>query len=254
MTLSLAEVTCLLDGWYDPRWAEPWDAVGLVCGDPEQPVRRVLLAVDPSPAVVAEAHSWGADLVVCHHPLMLTPVHGVAATTPKGRVVHDLGRAGTALFTAHTNADVPLDGVNEALARAVGVLDATVLGSDRGSTRDPAAEPMDKLVVFVPVEHAEAVREALACAGAGIVGDYADCSFTSLGEGRFRPQAGADPAVGRVGAATLVTEARIEMVAPRRLRREVLAAMRAAHPYEEVAHDVLELAASPGPALVRGHG
>ena len=90
MSLRLSDVTALLDGWYDPAWAEDWDAVGLVCGDPDQPVARVLFAVDPAPAVVAEAVDWGADLVVCHHPLLLSPVHGVAATTPKGRVVHRL--------------------------------------------------------------------------------------------------------------------------------------------------------------------
>ena len=130
MTLRLSDVTALLDGWYDPDWAAEWDAVGLVCGDPDQPVARVLLAVDPAPAVVAEAAEWGADLVVCHHPLLLTPVHGVAATTPKGRVLHRLLRSGTALFTAHTNADVPADGVNESLARAVGIVDPRVVEAD----------------------------------------------------------------------------------------------------------------------------
>jgi dinuclear metal center YbgI/SA1388 family protein len=127
MTLRLSDVTALLDGWYDPGSAEDWDAVGLVCGDPDQPVLRVLFAVDPAPAVVAEALEWGADLLVCHHPLLLTPVHGVPATSPKGRVVHDLVRAGCALLTAHTNADVPADGVNEALARAVGIVDPEVV-------------------------------------------------------------------------------------------------------------------------------
>ncbi len=134
MSLLLSDVTALLDSWYDPGHAEDWDAVGLVCGDPDRPVSTILLAVDPAPAVVAEALEWGADLVVCHHPLLLTGVHGVPATTPKGRVVHELVRAGVALFTAHTNADVPADGVNESLARAVGIADPQVLG-DPGATR-----------------------------------------------------------------------------------------------------------------------
>ena len=113
--------------------------MGLVCGDPDRPVSTVLLAVDPAPQVVAEALEWGADLVVCHHPLLLSPVHGVAATTPKGRVVHDLVGGGVALFTAHTNADVPADGVNDALARAVGVVDPEVLlGTDDGLASAPA--------------------------------------------------------------------------------------------------------------------
>jgi dinuclear metal center YbgI/SA1388 family protein len=248
MTLRLSDVTALLDGWYDPAWAEEWDAVGLVCGDPDQPVGKVLLAVDPAPAVVAEALEWGADLVVCHHPLLLTPVHGVAATTPKGRLVHRLVRGGVGLFTAHTNADLPADGVNEALARAVGVVDPQVLlGEDD--------DALDKLVVFVPHADADAVRAALVAAGAGAIGDYDSVSFTGDGEGRFRPLAGAQPAIGAVGELEVVAESRIEAVLPRRLRRQVVEAVVAAHPYEEVAYDVLELAPVPGArAATRGHG
>jgi dinuclear metal center YbgI/SA1388 family protein len=250
MPPSLSDVTALLDGWYDPAWAADWDAVGLVCGDPDQPVGKVLLAVDPAPAVVAEAVEWGADLVVCHHPLLLTPVHGVPATGPKGRVVHELVRAGVALLTAHTNADVPPDGVNESLARAVGIEDPRVLLGD-----DDALEHLDKLVAFVPDEHADAVRRAVGGAGAGSIGGYDQCTFTSVGEGRFRPLPGADPVLGEVGELEVVREARIESVFPRRLRRQVVAALLAAHPYEEVAYDVLELAAPPGePAPTRGHG
>ena len=192
MVLQLRDVTGLLDGWYHPSWAASWDAVGLVCGDPDQPVSTVLFAVDPAPRVVAEAAEEGADLVVCHHPLLLAPVHGVSRGTPKGRVVHDLVSGGTALFTAHTNADVPADGVNEALARAVGIRDPQVV-VDEG---DQPGSALDKLVVFVPVEHAEALRAAVTAAGAGSIGDYDSCTFTTTGEGRFRPLDGADPTVG----------------------------------------------------------
>ena len=250
MALPLSDVKAMLDGWYDPATAESWDAVGLVCGDPDQPVAKVLFAVDPAPQVVEEAESWGADLVVVHHPLLLTAVHGVAATTPKGRTVHRLVRSGTALLTAHTNADLPADGVNESLARAVGIVDPQVVEAAPG-----ALPALDKLVVFVPHDHADAVRRALAAAGAGVLGDYDSCTFTSTGEGRFRPLDGATPAVGRVGEVEVVPEARVETVFARHLRRDVIAAMKAAHPYEEVAYDVLELAAVPGEqSPARGHG
>jgi dinuclear metal center YbgI/SA1388 family protein len=114
-------VIAALEELYPPSWAEPWDAVGLVCGDPDQEVRRVLFAVDPVGAVVDEALAWGADLLVVHHPLLLRGVTGVAATTPKGRLVHRMIRNGLALHTAHTNADVADPGVSDALARAVGL-------------------------------------------------------------------------------------------------------------------------------------
>ncbi|GAA0442221.1 GTP cyclohydrolase 1 type 2 [Acrocarpospora corrugata] len=110
-----------LEESYDPKWAESWDAVGLVCGDPGQPVRKILFAVDPVAAVADEALDWGADLIVTHHPLYLRGTTSVAATTPKGRLVHRLIRAGCALYTAHTNADVADPGVSDALARAVGL-------------------------------------------------------------------------------------------------------------------------------------
>jgi dinuclear metal center YbgI/SA1388 family protein len=119
--VRLSHVIAALDELYPPSWAESWDAVGLVCGDPDQEVGRVLLAVDPVAAVIDEALEWGADLVVAHHPLLLRGVHSVAATTPKGRLIHRMIVNGVALHTAHTNADVAVPGVSDALARAVGL-------------------------------------------------------------------------------------------------------------------------------------
>ncbi|MEV5572813.1 Nif3-like dinuclear metal center hexameric protein [Spirillospora sp. NPDC052269] len=119
--MRLSQAISVLDDLYPPAWAESWDAVGLVCGDPDQEVRRVLFAVDPVAAVVDEALEWDADLIVTHHPLLLRGVHGVGADTPKGRLVHRLIKNDVALFTAHTNADVAVPGVSDALARAVGV-------------------------------------------------------------------------------------------------------------------------------------
>jgi dinuclear metal center YbgI/SA1388 family protein len=126
--VPLRDVLAALDARYDPALAEAWDAVGLVCGDPDEPVRRVLFAVDPTTAVVDEALEIGADLLVTHHPLLLTPVHGVPADDPKGRLVHRLVRGGAALFVAHTNADrAPAFGVNDALAGALGLVEAVPL-------------------------------------------------------------------------------------------------------------------------------
>lgn len=118
---TLRTVIRTLESAYDPATAESWDAVGLVCGDPAQPVRKVLFAVDPVTAVAEEALDWGADLIVTHHPLYLRGVTSVAATTAKGRIVHRLIRANVGLYTAHTNADVADPGVSDALARAVGL-------------------------------------------------------------------------------------------------------------------------------------
>lgn len=125
--LTLDRVVEILDRRYPPASAEPWDAVGVVCGDPEQPVFRVLFAVDPVPAVVDEAVSAGVDLVITHHPLFLTPVHGIAVGTPAGEVVHRLIRAGIGLVAVHTNADVARPGVSDALADLLGIRDTVPL-------------------------------------------------------------------------------------------------------------------------------
>jgi dinuclear metal center YbgI/SA1388 family protein len=251
--MRLADLIGLMDTWYDPRWAEQSDAVGLTCGDPEREVRRVLFAVDIVASVVNEAIEHQADVIVTHHPLLLTPVSSVAATSAKGRVVHRLLRHNIALFTAHTNADVPAGGVNDALARALRLADTRVLSpTDRG---------LDKLVVFVPEDAADDVRRAVTAAGAGAIGAYDTSTFSTPGQGRFRPREGARPVRGEVGALEVVDEVRVESIYPRHLRSRIVEAVRAAHPYEEPAFDLIELADVPGgpvtgpvPAASRGHG
>lgn len=231
----LRDVVDLIHGWYPPATADSWDAVGLVAGDPAAEVAKVMFAVDPTLEVAREAVEWGADLLVVHHPLFLSGVHSVAATTPKGRTLHTLTQGGCALLTAHTNADQALDGVSEALARALGLSDLTPI-------RPAPGVALDKVVTFVPHEHAESVRAALAAAGAGTLGDYDSCTFSTPGEGRFRPLDGAAPVIGEVGSLEVVPETRVESVLPRTHRARVVRALLAAHPYEEPAFDVLELA------------
>ena len=232
---TLNELVELIHGWYPPETADEWDAVGLVYGDPAAEVKKVMFAVDPAPAVAAEAAEWGADLLVVHHPLFLKPVHGFAATTPKGRTLLTLAGAKCALLTAHTNADQAVDGVSEAFATALGITELRPLRVARGAT-------VDKLTVYVPADAAAPVRAAIAEAGAGRLWPYDFASFSSAGEGRFRPLEGAEPTIGTVGKVETVDEVRIEVVLDRALRGAVVAAMLGAHPYETPAYDVVELA------------
>lgn len=235
----LGDVVAAMQRLYPESWAESWDAVGLVCGDPDDDVRRILLAVDPTPATVAEAIDGGAQLLITHHPLFLRGVHGVPASTPKGRLVHRLIRAGVGLYAAHTNADCADPGVSDALALALGLVDLRPL-------RPRDADPLDTLITYVPTADAERLVDALSAAGAGAIGNYTRCAFTSDGRGTFEPRSGATPAVGRVDERAHVAETRIEMVLPRAGRGEIVAALRATHPYEEPAFSLLETAALPG--------
>jgi dinuclear metal center YbgI/SA1388 family protein len=232
---TVADCLAVLEHAYPPGWAESWDAVGLSVGERQVPVQRVLFAVDPTREVAEEARDYGAQLLITHHPLFLRGVHGVPTDTPGGAVVQTLIRAGCALYTAHTNADVARPGVSDALADALGVLDVEPIESS-------AADELDKIVVFVPEKSREAVLDAMAGAGAGSIGEYDRCAWWGEGTGTFRPGDGASPAIGKVGRVEEVAEVRLEMVAPRRRRAAIVSAMRTAHPYEEPAFDVIPLA------------
>jgi dinuclear metal center YbgI/SA1388 family protein len=235
--VPLTDIIAVLEEAYPPQLAHDWDSVGLVCGDPAEEIVSVTLAVDATAAVVDTVGTQG--LLVAHHPLLLRGVDTVAASTPKGALIHRLIRDRAALFTAHTNADAASPGVSDALAEALGLAVDAVL--------DPAASgpALDKWVVFVPVDDAESLRAGLFAAGAGHIGDYSHCSWSVTGTGQFLPGTGASPAIGTVGAVEHVVEDRVEVIAPARLRGQVLAALRTAHPYEEPAFDVFSLAALP---------
>ncbi|WP_344830720.1 Nif3-like dinuclear metal center hexameric protein [Actinocorallia longicatena] len=160
--MRLSELIQMIEGRFEPVWAESWDAVGLVCGDPDAEISSVLLAVDPVAEVIDEALTGGAELVITHHPLFLRGVNSVAATTPKGRTVHRMIRAGAALYTAHTNADVAAPGVSDALARAVG------LTGPLRPLRPSQDDPRRGLGRIGELDRAVPLREFTARAAAGL--------------------------------------------------------------------------------------
>ncbi|MBY0441308.1 MAG: Nif3-like dinuclear metal center hexameric protein [Mycobacteriaceae bacterium] len=237
MSVRLADIIAVLDQAYPPGLAQSWDSVGLVCGDPHDMVESVTVAVDATPAVVDDVPDRG--LLLAHHPLLLRGVDTVAVSTPKGALIHRLIQTGRSLFTAHTNADSASPGVSDALAAT---LDLAVDGVLQPL---PAPAEHDKWVIYVPNQHAEALREAIFAAGAGHIGDYSHCCWSVTGTGQFLPHDGALPAVGQVGKIAQVAEDRVEVIAPKRIRSQLYSAVHAAHPYEEPAFDIFALAAPP---------
>jgi dinuclear metal center YbgI/SA1388 family protein len=237
VSVRLAEVIEVLDEAYPPRLALSWDSVGLVCGNPDDALDSVTIAVDATPAVVDEVPAAG--LLLAHHPLLLRGVDTVAANTPKGALIHRLIRTRRSLFTAHTNADSASPGVSDALAHALGLTVEAAL--------EPlsAAADLDKWVIYVPLENAAAVQAAVFDAGAGHIGDYSHTSWSVSGIGQFLSHEGASPAIGDIGKVERVAEDRFEVVAPARARANVLSAIRAAHPYEEPAFDIFALVPPP---------
>lgn len=237
MSVRLADVIDVLDQTYPRRLAQPWDSVGLVCGDPDEMLDSVTVAVDATAAVVDDVPDGG--LLLAHHPLLLRGVDTVAADTAKGSLVHRLIRTGRSLFTAHTNADAASPGVSDALAHA--------LGAEVEAVLEPVGQACDtdKWAIYVPAENADAVRAGVFAAGAGEIGEYSQCSWSIAGTGQFLPGDAASPAIGNVGAVERVVEDRVEVIAPARLRAQVLSALRAAHPYEEPAFDIFALQPAP---------
>lgn len=235
MSATLGDVVAALEELFPPALAEPWDSVGLVLGDPNAEVRSVLFAVDAVEVLLPEL--TGHQLLVTHHPLWLGGTESMAATDPKGRFAHALVTGGQGLFVAHTNADRADPGVSDALASLFDLQGTTPL--------EAAPEPVDKLVFFVPVADAEAVTAAVTAAGAGRLGDYDCCTWSTPGTGTFRPLPGARPALGSVGELASVAEVRVETLVRRTARAQVVRALVEAHPYETPAYDVVPLADLP---------
>ncbi|WP_066526570.1 Nif3-like dinuclear metal center hexameric protein [Corynebacterium bouchesdurhonense] len=244
---TVADVVRALEEAYPPELAESWDQVGLICGDPADPVRKVVFALDCTLEVAREAVDKQAQMLVVHHPLLLRGVHSVAADTPKGRVIHTLLKGGVALFAAHTNADSARPGVSDKLAELVGITPGRPI-------KPVLTSGTDKWGVQVPDADAARVKAALFDAGAGAIGDYRECAFSVRGTGEFTPLEGADPAEGAVGQHHEGAETRVEFVAPTRLRRTLVSALREAHPYEEPAFDVVQIAETADLAHATGLG
>lgn len=218
-----------------PQLAESWDNVGLLVGDPAASVTSILTCLDVTAAVLDEAARREAELLVAFHPLLFRPAGRVRKDDLATAEVWRLVREGRSLYATHTALDAARPGTSDYLAEALGVTVQGVL--------QPTAGAGDlKLVTFVPAGVVNEVAAALAAAGAGRLGAYAECSFRTPGQGTFRALAGAHPTVGEVGELETVDELRLEMVVPAQQTEAVTRALRAVHPYEEVAFDLYPLA------------
>lgn len=232
--LTVQQIAAWMERLAPVSLAEDWDSVGLQVGDRGARVTRVLTALTLTPDVVAQAASAQAQLIVAHHPLIFRPLSSIHPHTRVGSIVTQLIKRDIALYVAHTNLDAAPGGVNDGLAARLELSQTEPLVGKRPPRRF-------KLVTFVPVGHEEAVRDALAQAGAGVIGNYTHCAFVSAGFGSFKPLEGASPYLGQVGRVERVEEVRLEMVVPQAQVPQAVAALKEAHPYEEVAYDLYPL-------------
>jgi dinuclear metal center YbgI/SA1388 family protein len=231
MSVTLRDILNLLESRYPSAWAVSGDKIGLEVGHPDKQVEALLVALEISPAIVAEATQRGAQLLLTHHPLLYQPLKDVREDRPGGRLLAELLRAGLSMVSCHTNLDIAPGGLNDYLAQELGLTDVEVLTP---TTRDP----WYKLVVFVPLGFEDPVRQALGDAGLGVIGRYSHCSFASPGQGTYRSLPGARPFQGEVGELSRAEENRLEILAPESLLPVALSRLKAIHPYEEVAYDL----------------
>lgn len=233
--MNLGELVAILEDIAPTRLAESWDNVGLLVGDPARNVNTVMLAIDYTPQVAAEAQRHNVDCIIAYHPPLFAAVKRLVAPDP----IFDAIARGVAIYSPHTALDVAEGGTNDLLADLLCLQNRQPLRFVETRSRDY------KLVTFVPVDKVEAVAMALFEAGAGHIGNYQRCSFRSEGTGTFMGDQTTKPAVGQANVYEQADEIRIETVCPIAKLPHVLAALRASHPYEEPAFDLVQLAAPP---------
>lgn len=232
--MKIKEVIQVLERWAPPALQEEYDNSGLQLGNPEDEAGTALLTLDCTEAVVAEAVEQGCGLIIAHHPPIFKGLRSITGRTGVERTILAAVRNNVAIYVIHTNLDNVADGVCGEMAARLGLKPLYVLA--------PRTGHLLKLAVFVPLDHASSVRDAMFAAGAGHAGAYAECSFNVEGTGTFRAGEGANPYVGERGQRHTEREVRVEVICPSFVQQDVVAAMRGAHPYEEVAYDLYPMA------------
>ena len=228
--MKLRELTTFLESLAPLDYQEDYDNSGLIIGNSDKEVTGALISLDCTEAVVDEAIAMGYNLVISHHPIVFRGLKKFTGKSYVERVVMKAIKNDIALYAIHTNFDNVLVGVNKKICDILGVVNPSIL--------KPKVGALKKLVTFCPNAAAWKVREALFEAGAGSIGNYSECSYNTEGFGTFKAGEGANPHVGEIGKTHNESEVRIETIYPAIIELKLIAALLAAHPYEEVAYDL----------------
>ena len=226
--MTIRQITDHLESWAPPSYQESYDNSGLITGSPDWEATGVLITLDCTEPVVQEAITRGCNLIVAHHPIVFKGLKKITGRTYVERTVIKAIENRIAIYAIHTNLDHVATGVNRKICEKLGLKNIRILA--------PKTDVLSKLVTFIPRENAETVMQALYQAGAGQIGNYQNCSFQTEGTGTFMPNAQATPYIGQTHQQESVHEVRGEVIFPQHLEQAVLKALRAAHPYEEVAY------------------
>lgn len=232
--MQIKTITEFLDESYPLAYQEDFDNSGLLIGDLYKEINKALVCVDVTEAIIDEALENECGMVISHHPLIFEGLKRITGRTCIERVVQKAIRNGIGIYAIHTNLDNHIRGLNPMLAQRLGLSNLKIL--------KPKLNTLRKIIIFCPHDHADKVRAAIFGAGAGQIGDYDSCSYNTFGEGSFRAMDNANPFVGKINELHFEKEIKIEAVFPVYLEKQIIAKMIEAHPYEEVAYDILFLA------------
>lgn len=233
--MQISVITSFLEALAPPVYQESYDNAGLLTGSSSWECTGILTTLDATEDVVREAVERRCNLIVAHHPILFKGLKRITGATYIERTVIAAIKQDIAIYAIHTNLDnVVMGGVNGRIASRLGIVD--------GRPLLPRDGVLQKLYCFVPVDHLEGVRTAVFAAGAGHIGGYSECSYAVEGAGTFLGGEGTQPFVGQPGSRHTEKEVRLEVVLPAYLSRPVIQAMIDAHPYEEVAYDLVPLA------------
>jgi dinuclear metal center YbgI/SA1388 family protein len=231
--MKVQDIISLLEKIAPILLQEDYDNVGLITGNSEWQCTGAIISLDTTEAVVKEAIEKKCNLIITHHPIIFKGLKKITGKNYVEQTIITAIKNDIAIYAIHTNLDNVLDGVNGKIA--------DMLGLEYRSILAPKSNMLQKLSVFVPLNDKEKVLDALFTAGAGSIGHYSECSFNLEGTGTFKAEAGSNPFVGNIGERHLQKEVKIEVIFPIWLQNQVVNAMKAAHPYEEVAHDIYTL-------------
>jgi dinuclear metal center YbgI/SA1388 family protein len=228
MGYKIGELISWLESFAPPSYQESYDNATLITGDRNATLTGVLCTLDCTEAVVEEAISLGANLIVAHHPIVFRGLKSFTGKNYVERTVIKAIKNDIAIFAIHTNLDHVSKGVNKRISDRIGLINTKIL--------QPKKQLLSKLEFFVPSSGKDKVLKAIHKAGAGKIGEYSDCSFQTKGTGSFTPSQNANPAIGERGKAESLEEIKIEVLVPNHLIGKVLSELKTNHPYEEVAY------------------
>jgi dinuclear metal center YbgI/SA1388 family protein len=231
--MKIKEIVSFLESQAHPTLQEQYDNAGLITGDTDWECSGIICALDAIEEVVKEAITKKCNLIVAHHPIIFGGLKKINGKNYVEKTIITAIKNDIAIYAIHTNLDNVLHGVSGKMAGMLGLKNISILA--------PKENTLKKLFTFVPVEKAEQVRNAIFMAGGGNIGNYSEVSFNAEGIGIFKAGGGANPYVGEVGKLCQEKEIKIEVIIPAFLESKIVTAMITAHPYEEVAYDLVSL-------------